>query len=549
MSEQDEELRWRLDVLKAMFDEGKIHIAQHLAEQFEKSLLAVRRGSDGKIDLSTVDSRVRSMAMAAAFAHNREEQKNAISLSDISNHYFEAIERNFKFLIDAAAEKGYDPDQFAQAVSNNAQAVDDLATQIPGFIEALGEYWKGVTDAAHYHIQDLQGSKAVYGGDLFPSYAANIASATGLYIDTIVLSDPFWNSRQVFASASKERQTYFLVKHALNAWQYRDLALADLDKPIVVLAPFRSSVDEDEAKFLMQVVETDALKHAEALFGRKFENRDHLFEFCSGLDTPENVMAEVLDASRVLFDTEWGESPLQQLERALSSDWERMLPSKGHAGQLLAFQCFGRMGQATDLLFKSRYLSGTPLIEAPTSWRYFNWKLEYNSARDVENKTHLHMLKGLQQVAATDEPWIGRIPTDALIEMRKQGAFEEIRRTLSAGIQDLAAVNPDAFFRSSDRIVDNIRAAFAAHQAKVKDLRDKHVRFAGHDLGSMIVAGAIDIASIITGTPTFGAASFAVNQLIDVPKLREIPERFRTLKNARTELKRSPMGMLFKYKN
>jgi hypothetical protein len=76
-------------------------------------------------------------------------------------------------------------------------------------------------------------------------------------------------------------------------------------------------------------------------------------------------MAEVVDPSRVLFDTEWGGSPLQQLERALSSDWEGMLPSKGHAGYLPAFQCFGQMGQATDLLFKSRYLSGTPLIEAP----------------------------------------------------------------------------------------------------------------------------------------------------------------------------------------
>jgi hypothetical protein len=98
-------------------------------------------------------------------------------------------------------------------------------------------------------VNQVQGSKAVSGGDLFPSYTANIASATALYIDTIVLSDPLWNNRQVFASAPKERQTYFLVKHALNAWQYRDLALAELGKPIVVLAPFRSSVDEDEAKW------------------------------------------------------------------------------------------------------------------------------------------------------------------------------------------------------------------------------------------------------------------------------------------------------------
>jgi hypothetical protein len=82
----------------------------------------------------------------------------------------------------------------------------------------------------------------------------------------------------------------------------------------------------------------------------------------------------------------------------------------------------------------------------------------------------------------------------------------------------------------------------------LRELRSKKIKFAGYDLGTMIVAGGIDIASIIVGTPTFGAASFAVNQVVDAPKLREIPERFRTLKNAHTELRKSPMGLFFRHK-
>lgn len=204
--------------------------------------------------------------------------------------------------------------------------------------------------------------------------------------------------------------------------------------------------------------------------------------------------------------------------------------------------------QATDLLFKSRYLMGVPLVEAPTSWEYFNWKLEYNAAQRPDDLTSLHVIKGLQRASETDEPWLGNIPPAALIEMRRQGAFEEIRAVLSKGVEEIASVNPEGFFRSSDRIVDNIRDAFDAHTREVARLRAKGVKFAGRELGSMIIAGGIDIASIITGTPTFGAASFAVNQLVDAPKLKEIPERFRDLKNAYRELKKSPMGMLFKYK-
>jgi hypothetical protein len=158
------------------------------------------------------------------------------------------------------------------------------------------------------------------------------------------------------------------------------------------------------------------------------------------------------------------------------------------------------------------------------------------------------MVRGLQRASETDEDWLGRIPPMALIEMRQQGAFGEIREVISKGVNEIAVAKPDGYFRSSDQIVDNIRDAFDAHAKEIAELKAKGIKFAGHDLGSMIIAGGIDIASIITGTPTFGAASFAVNQLIDVPKLREIPERFRELKNAHQELRKSPMGMLFKHK-
>lgn len=64
----------------------------------------------------------------------------------------------------------------------------------------------------------------------------------------------------------------------------------------------------------------------------------------------------------------------------------------------------------------------------------------------------------------------------------------------------------------------------------------------------MLVAGGLDLATIATGIGTWGAASWAVNQFLDVPKLREIPERFRELKDAHVELQKSPMGLFFKHK-
>ncbi|MGP3698791.1 hypothetical protein [Rhodobacter sp. NSM] len=543
----DEELRWRLEVLRAKFEEGKIHVAKHLAADLEKSLSAVRYGADGKIDLSTVDGRVRAMAMMAAAAKQREEVKGATSLEDITNTYFKYIEENLDFFVKEAGEKGYDAHIFAKAVARQPSAVADIHPQIPRFLEGLQEFWSAIADCSHYHVQDLAGTKAVYGGDLFPSYQRNIASSTGLYLDTIILSDPFWHTRQIFERAAPEIQAYYLVKHAINLMQYKDLALAKLENPIVVVTPFKSSVDAEEVEFLKRVAERDGLIHAGKIFGRKFESTEELFGFTAKLDTPDRAVREIVDRERLLFDTGWTGTLEDQIRRS-STHVQSMFSAGNGAGDVIASQCIGRMMQATDILLKSRYLQGTPLIDAPTSWKYFNWKLEYNSALADDDVTHLHMVRGLQRVADTDMQWLGTIPPNALIEMRQQGAFHEIREMLSAGVREIAAAKPEAFFRSSDQIVDNVQAAFHKHQENIADLRKKGMRFAGQDLGSWIVSGAVELAAIATGTPAFGAAAFAINQVVDAPKLKEIPERFRELRDAHHELKRSPMGLFFAHK-
>ena len=88
----------------------------------------------------------------------------------------------------------------------------------------------------------------------------------------------------------------------------------------------------------------------------------------------------VRDEARLLFDTEWAGTKLEQIARTVEGLWGDATGGDQHAGQMVASTCLGRMMQSTDLLLKSRFLGATPLIDAPTSWQYFNWKLEYNAA-------------------------------------------------------------------------------------------------------------------------------------------------------------------------
>ena len=89
--EYEQRLRRRLKILQEQFKEGKIRIAEGL--DVEKSLLAVRNGPDGEVDLDTVDGLVRSMALAVTAIHDRGELKKEASLSEIQNMYFLLIRR------------------------------------------------------------------------------------------------------------------------------------------------------------------------------------------------------------------------------------------------------------------------------------------------------------------------------------------------------------------------------------------------------------------------------------------------------------------------
>jgi len=543
----EERLQRRLQILKKEFELGNIQIAPGL--QVVESLKAVRYASDGSVDLSTVDGLVRSMALAAEFVHDRQEMKNSLPLSEIQNMYFTFLEKNFGQFYKVMRERGLTPHDAGMALSRNASTIEELTKNLPAFVDTIGEFWTNAAPAAHAHIEDMyKALKGVFGGDLFPSHSENIASKCGLYIDTLVLPDPFMRSRDLFKRWKPKEQAYYLIKHGLSLLQYRELACADISPPIVVILPNSTAVHEDEKQFILRLGQRDALVHAGKIFGRRFESFDELMEYASALDSIDRVISEVADPSRVLFDTEWSGSFKEKLKRATKDQHAELLRTT-NPGIIVASQALGRMSVSNELLIEARRLGGTPIIEVPTSWQYFVWKLEYD-AENVERETNLpdlHVVRGLQALAENKMEWLGRVPPQALIEIRKTGAIKEIRTILAKGIADLSLANPTNFHTTSDQVFENIHTAFTEHKKKISELKAKRRKFAGSDIGSWLVVGSLAVAAAATGSPVWGLAAIAADQLLDAPKLKDIPQSIRELASESQKLKQSPVGMLFKF--
>lgn len=179
--EYEQRLRRRLKILKEQFEKGGIRIAEGL--DVEKSLLAIRTGPDGEIDLDTVDGLVRSMALAVTAIHDRDELKKQASLSEIQNMYFKFIEDNFGRFFKIMNQRGMTPHDAGMAAKNSEDSIKEITRNLDKFLEVINQFWEGVGEIAHIHVEDMNHNvKGIFGGDLFPSHDENIASKCGIYI-------------------------------------------------------------------------------------------------------------------------------------------------------------------------------------------------------------------------------------------------------------------------------------------------------------------------------------------------------------------------------
>ena len=167
--EYEQRLCRRLKILQEQFKAGKVRIAEGL--DVEKSLLAVRTGPDGEIDLDTVDGLVRSMALAITAMHDREELKKEASLSEIQNMYFTFIEDNFGRFYKFMNQRGMTPHDAGMAAQNSEGSIKEITKNLEKFLEVIDQFWGGVGEVAHIHVEDMHHNvKGIFGGDLFPSH-------------------------------------------------------------------------------------------------------------------------------------------------------------------------------------------------------------------------------------------------------------------------------------------------------------------------------------------------------------------------------------------
>ncbi|MBV6306291.1 hypothetical protein KVP10_15475 [Candidimonas humi] len=545
-----QDLTDRVFLLKERLEAGKIHFAPHLIEDFRRSFEAIRLRPDGKVDPRTVDGRIRASTLAIVAMNQREEMKNSATLQDLQEKYFEFLFEQFGWLYDQMVQHKVPSYVIAEHFAKEAEFVDKLFSVIPDCEKAVKDFWEVAGEISEYHLQDGHQLKSVFSGDLCPSYDENVVSTAGLYVDTIILPCPVLRVAPLGNFLPKSEVVKLFVKHVLTVMTYRNLATADVSPPIVLIVPSRDDIQGRGSEHSVTARAAPLMvQHGNRLFGRSFQELDELTEFCSGLVGVEDVVSQLKCPERLLFDTEWGGDATHQLRTAMTEN--PVLPGMDQdvAGHQVITAALGRMPQAMAAEEAAFQFGGSPLISAPTSWSYYTWLLEYQGARARNRAGNIeacHVAHALTTEAGTSLQWLGNVPPESVLEIRRNGLAEELRGVLSSGLSDLLKVNPENYFRTADQVVENLDLAFRKHQQDLLEAKRRKLKLYGIDVPTCLAVGAIGVAGAMTGSIPLQGISAALS-VVGLATLKDIKTKYVEIAEADKVRRTSPTGILFRH--
>ncbi|HBS5721935.1 hypothetical protein ACU62U_08745 [Klebsiella aerogenes] len=546
------DLTERVFLIKQQLEAGKIKISSHLVDGFIESFGNVRLREDGKVDPSTVDGRIRAMGVAVNHIVERENTKKKYSIHDLQVAYFNLLFGEFGEFFELMKSTNSSPHKISTFFSQKDEYVQKIDGFFPDVYENIKGFWEAASEIGVIHLQDGSQLKSNFSGDLFPSFHENAVSIAGLYVDTISLPCPVLRVGRLHSVSDKAEFTRLLLKHVLTCMTYKDVALEEIEPAIVLILPDRRDFEKNSQEHFMKICEPYVMAHAQYLYARKFENYGDLREFSNSMDDIDKVLKNIKRPDRLIFNSEWGYNPRVQLEKTLS-DKDRMTKNiiGEHAGMEVFFSCVGRMPQAYAAKCNAQELGSTPYINADTSWLYYTWLIEYESQNfnvDDDELKNLHMVHALSHGMQDGFSWLGNVPVNKIIELRRNNLMDEIRSVLSSGVDSLVRSSSDSYVRTTQQVIDNVDRAFIEHQRVLDKARREKLRIFGLDVAPCLANGVIAIAGAMTGNVALATVSAGLG-IIGLPTISDIKSKFKQRQDRLDAYKRTATGILFSHKS
>jgi len=201
---------------------------------------------------------------------------------------------------------------------------------------------------------------------------------------------------------------------------------------------------------------------------------------------------------------------------------------------------------ANDTLLISSWCGGSPLIDAPVSWKYLQWKYEYDAmaGHKAEQKADILISKAL------GSNLLSGLPPETMIDLRRNGAAAELRAMIGRGIGEINSASDADVSMVADAVIANVDSAFFEHNKQLQALSHSQLKFYGIDVGRYVINGGLLLTSILIKNPAMEALSTLVGlsqQFLGNPSPDDLLKRYREMRSKSTDLRRSPVGAMFQH--
>ncbi len=535
--------------LKSMLESGRLVFTENV--DIEESLFNCKVDKNGIPILSTFDQKIRTVISCISYYDKRTKLKNSISLLEIQSLYFNLIESNIRDIYKYMVKNKLDADMCAKHIAIQQRNNQNFIESIYYFLGAVLQFWESYSEIAYIHTQDLTGYKGVYGGSLSPNIDNNIAKAFGWYYDSIILPCPIIRSELLITNSNNFNAIYYAIKGALNIYKYKECAIKLQKNPLVIVLPDKKYMNFSNNDFLKELMHINILNHANKVFEKEFQNIDNLTEFGDSLVTLDTTIKAVKQENLAVLDVEDNCS----LKESIKSRMENKANNISiKPGRLIVDNIIGRISSATELTVKSLVISGSPLIDAPTSWEYFKLYLQndYKYKYKNEYKENIYITNSLNKISNTPLNWIRNIPVEKLVEIRGLSELQELRNIIIEGLYKFEENDLLDDTKLLTHITDNLEQAFNNYNNTIFELSNKMKLIIKNKAIPIIIKGAIDIYSIFKSSYWLSGAELVLEQFFDIPKYKEIRGTIKDIRNISQEkkqLKNSSIGMFAKYQN
>ena len=328
--------------------------------------------------------------------------------------------------------------------------------------------------------RDIGGMKIVLGGSSrFTDSQFDSVRKMLMYVDTILIPDPIlpW-----VESAREEEQFKFVhfLKNAFTLWKLKPIVDAPLhDMPILVFPSWEKRLEEND-KITQQRITALSVELLGRLLEESFVDIGDLFKYS---DSRGAHLLGVLHKQGLLItpDGTMDQSPEDFLAsyreycKTYRAGVAATLPEKIPDGAVAILAFTERIAPQFHLLENSAELHSHPMPCTPASERYYS-ALSNTLSDRLEKQSYVKpasvsILKALNSKKLS---WLGNIPVEALVELRKNNENEKFRSKLGHYCQELSAAELDDIDRIAAHVGRGIDSLLNEHQKEIQSIQDRY---------------------------------------------------------------------------